>query len=213
MTPRIHSRMENIYLGRAPNFLFESTHQIHPSLANLMRCSTKLAGDECTKWHAYDSGYQRRHPGILEVLVPCETKEKANSFCKTRATTNQYFSTLMHAQQNDTQTSHLNWAGAHFSDRLATQNHHPDHLKYPPKATKQCHLPKSENQTLNFNTTYHFTQSAQSASLHITLPLRKSEAPHTLSGVARRFLYRNSSSCTWRDSWVYEKDAEGMGSG
>ena len=106
----------------------------------------------------------------------------------------------MHAQQNDTQTSHLNWAGAHFSDRLATQNHHPDHLKYPPKATKQCHLPKSENQTLNFNTTYHFTQSAQSASLHITLPLRKSEAPHTLSGVSRRFLYRNSSSCTWRDS-------------
>lgn len=116
----------------------------------------------------------------------------------------------MHAQQNDTQTSHLNWAGAHLSDLLAIKNHHQDHLKYPPKATNQWHLPKAEKQRLNFNTTYHFTQSAQSASLHITLPLRKSEAPHTLSGVARRFFSRNSASCRWRDSWVYEKDWEGM---
>ena len=98
----------------------------------------------------------------------------------------------------------------HLSDLLAIKNHHQDHLKYPPKATNQWHLPKAEKQRLNFNTTYHFTQSAQSASLHITLPLRKSEAPHTLSGVARRFFSRNSASCRWRDSWVYEKDWEGM---
>ena len=92
---------------------------------------------------------------------------------------------------------------------LATQNHHQNHLKHPSKATNQWHLPKSEKQKLNFNTTYHFTQSVQSASLHITLPLRKSEAPHTWSGVARRFsrriLSRRSSACRGRERWVYEK--------
>ena len=84
---------------------------------------------------------------------------------------------------------------------LATQNHHQNHLKHPSKATNQWHLPKSEKQKLNFNTTYHFTQSVQSASLHITLPLRKSEAPHTWSGVARRFLSRRSRACRGRERW------------